>query len=66
LEATTPKKICSAKDREQLKKDASLQDDDCIEEVEKCVGLAFECVNEEPKNRPTAADICTRLNQVTF
>ncbi|XP_066395905.1 putative cysteine-rich receptor-like protein kinase 12 [Miscanthus floridulus] len=63
LETTTSLKRCSAKDHEQLKKDASLQDDDSIEDVEKCVGLAFECVNEEPKKRPEAADICTRLNQ---
>jgi disease resistance protein RPM1 len=64
LEASTTLKRCRAKDHEQLKNDASLKDDDCIEDVEKCVGLAFECVNEEPKNRPTATDICTRLNQV--
>lgn len=63
IKETTPT-ICNAKDREQLKNDASLRDDDCIEDVEKCVAIAFECVNLEPRNRPAAADICTRLNQV--
>ncbi|OEL16587.1 Cysteine-rich receptor-like protein kinase 14 [Dichanthelium oligosanthes] len=47
--------------RKQLKRDASLGDDDCLEDVEKCIDLAFKCVEKEPEKRPSATDICGRL-----
>ena len=40
-------------------------DDDCLVEVEKCIGLALQCVDQEPGIRPLATDIYNSLNQVT-
>ena len=41
--------------------DASLVDDDCLEDVEKCIRLALECVEEDPEKRPLAREILYRL-----
>ncbi|CAL4964525.1 unnamed protein product [Urochloa decumbens] len=57
---------CSARDRAQLKSDASLQDDDCLEDVEKCIGLALQCVDEDPEKRPLATYIYGRLPIATL
>lgn len=37
-------------------------DDDCFEEVKRCIGLAFDCVNEDPDTRPPATELCSRLS----
>uniref|UniRef100_A0A0A8XPG3 Uncharacterized protein n=1 Tax=Arundo donax TaxID=35708 RepID=A0A0A8XPG3_ARUDO len=52
----------NANDQDQLKKNAFLEDGDCLEDVANCIRLALECVDEEPKNRPVAKEICRRLD----
>lgn len=34
-----------------------MEDDDCLEDVNKCIGLALMCVDENPAVRPKADEI---------
>ncbi|CAO2200019.1 unnamed protein product [Urochloa humidicola] len=62
--ATSPKK-CRARDPAQLKREASWLEVDCLDDVEKCIGLAIDCVDPDPNKRPLATDICRLLPVVT-
>ena len=55
------RKKFSDMNRRQLKEKAYLQDDDCLDDVENCIDLAFECVKTDPEERPLATEIWRRL-----